>query len=379
MSNARAVDSLKALSGKAFGAQRFAWTLFSQERSPHRTNLRARLTFGLRINSTILVSHRTLERGSGALSPNIEIRHLHAVIAMAEELSFTRAAHRLHITQPALSKQITELEEEHGYPLFVRSKNRIIELTDAGRVVVEQARSTLSHIERSFSLGRAAHEGSDSVLIVAHSLYAEYAWISAMFAIRLPLYPKLRILLRTQFAMDAVRSVLVGEANLALVTAPPKDDQIAAVPFAGAPLYAAIPASHPAARKQQLVLQDLAQDEWILFPKRLDPIVFEAIMDTARRASIIPRHAHDIITPQLALDLVSDHLGVAILAKPTALGLHADGIVVRPLCDLSLWFETCIIMRRDDTRLAKEFFRSFLRKYAPQRFPPQQLELSLPA
>lgn len=298
---------------------------------------------------------------------------------MAEELNFTRAALKLHITQPALSKQITELEEEHGYPLFARSKNRIIELTDAGRVVVEQARSSLSHIERSFSLGRAAHEGCDSVLMIGHSLYADRAWIAAMFAVRLALYPKLRVLLRTQFAMESVRSVLGGDLDLALVTAPPKDDQITAVPFAGAPLYAAIPASHRAARKERLALQDLAEDEWILFPKRFDPIVFDAIMDTARRASIIPKYTHDIITPQLAVDMVSDHLGVAILAKPIAPGFHANGVVVRPLCDVSLWFETCIIMRRDDSRLVKEFFRSFLLKYAPQRVPPQQLELALPA
>jgi DNA-binding transcriptional LysR family regulator len=311
--------------------------------------------------------------------PNIEIRHLHAVIAMAEELSFTRAALKLHITQPALSKQITELEEEHGFPLFARTKNRIIELTDAGRVVVEQARSSLSHIDRSFSLGRAAHEGCDSVLMIGHSLYADREWIAAVFAVRLPLYPKLRVLLRTHFAMESVQSVLVGEIDLALVTAPPKNDQIVAVPYASAPLYAAIPVTHRAARKQQLVLEDLADDQWILFPKRFDPIVFEAIMDTARRSSIIPKHAHDIITPQLALDLVSDHLGVAILAKPMAPGFHADGVVVRPLCDTSLWFETCIIMRRGDSRLAKEFFQSFLLKYAPQRVPPQQLELSLPA
>jgi DNA-binding transcriptional LysR family regulator len=298
---------------------------------------------------------------------------------MAEELSFTRAALKLHISQPALSKQITELEEEHGYPLFSRSKNRIIELTDAGRVVVEHARSSLSHIDRSFSLGRAAHEGCDSVLMIGHSLYADHAWIAAVFAVRLPLYPKLKVLLKTQFAMESVRSVLVGEIDLALVTAPPEDDQIAAVPFAAGPLYAAIPESHRAALKPQLVLRDLAEDEWILFPKRFDPMAFEAIMDTARRASIIPKHAHDIISPQLALDLVSDHLGVAILAKPMAPGFHADGVVVRPLCDVSLWFKTCIIMRRDDTRLAKEFLRSFLLKYGPQRVPPKQLELSLPA
>ena len=197
--------------------------------------------------------------------PNVEVRHLHAVIALAEELNFTRAADRLHITQPALSKQITDLEAEHRFHLFTRHKRRVVELTDAGRVFVEEARSALSHTERAVHFARAAHDGSDSILTIGHSPYADHDWVSAMLAIRLPLYPRLGIRLKTQFAMESVHSVLVGEVNLALVTAPPQDAQITAVPFAPAPLYAALPGNHPAAHKERLVLQDLAKDEWILF------------------------------------------------------------------------------------------------------------------
>ena len=268
--------------------------------------------------------------------PNVEIRHLHAVIALAEELNFTRAADRLHITQPALSKQITDLEAEHRFHLFTRHKRRIVELTDAG--------------------------------------------VSTMLAIRLPLYPRLGIRLKTQFAMESVHSVLVGEVNLAIVTAPPQDTQITAVPFAPAPLYAVLPENHPAAHKERLVLRDLAKDEWILFPKRFDPVVFEAIMDAAQSGSIAPKHAHDVIAPQQAVELVSEHLGVAILTQPWTTGSHADGVVVKPLSDTSLCFKTCVILRADNTsRLVEEYVRMFLRKYAPQRLPPKQVKLSPPA
>ena len=152
--------------------------------------------------------------------PSVEIRHLRAVIALAEELNIRRAADRLHITQPALSKQITDLEAEHRFHLFTRDKRRIVELTDAGRVFVEEARSALSQTERTVRLARAAHEGSDSILTIGHSPFANHGWVSAMLAIRLPLYPRLGIRLKTQFAMESVHSVLVGEVNLALVTAP---------------------------------------------------------------------------------------------------------------------------------------------------------------
>lgn len=310
---------------------------------------------------------------------SVEVRHLHAVIALAEDLNFTRAAHRLRIAQPALSKLITDLEDEHRFHLFIRDKRGIVEVTDAGRVFVEEARLALFHAERAVHLARAAHEGSDSVLTIGHSPYANREWISELLAIRLPLYPRLQVRLQTQFAMESVRSVLVGEVNLALVTAPPPDAQITAVPFAPAPLYAVLPETHPASQKETLVLQELAKDEWILFAKRVHPLLHEAIMDTARRESIAPKQAHNVIAPQQALDLVSENVGVAILTQSMARSLHAGGVVVKPLSDASLCFETCVIMRADnDSRLVNEFVRMFLRKYAPQRVPPQQTESSPP-
>jgi DNA-binding transcriptional LysR family regulator len=310
--------------------------------------------------------------------PRVEVRHLQAVIVLAEELNFTRAAHRLHIAQSTLSKQITEIEEQHGFHLFTRNNKKIVELTDPGRIFVEEARSLLLHMERAFHLARVAHDGGDSVLVIGHSPYADQAWVSAILAIRLPLYPKLRLRLISQFSIELVRSVMAGELNLALATAPPEDSHITAVPFALTPLYAVLPRTHAAAQREHIVLQDLAKDEWILFARRVHPVIHEAIMDAAHRQGIAPKHAHDIITAQQAVHLVSEHVGVAILTEPTALG--AEGVVVKPLTDTSLCFETCVIMRTDDdSRLANEFARSFLRKYAPQRLPPKQMELWLSA
>ena len=143
--------------------------------------------------------------GSEVLFPNVEVRHLHAVTVLAEELNFTRAADRLHITQPALSKQITELEKQLGYRLFVRDKKRTVELTDAGRTFVQEARSAMLHTERAVQLSRAISEGSESVLTIGRSPCADPAWISAVLATRLPLFPKLRVRLKSQFAPELVR------------------------------------------------------------------------------------------------------------------------------------------------------------------------------
>ena len=298
--------------------------------------------------------------------PNVEVRHLHAVTVLAEELNFTRAADRLHITQSALSKQITELEKQLGYRLFVRDKKRTLELTDAGRTFVHEARSAMLHTERAVQLSRAISEGSESFLTIGRSPCADPAWISAVLDTRLLLFPKLRVRLKSQFAPELVRSVLAGELDFAIVTAPPKDGQITAAPFARAPLYAALPETHEAAHKERLMLQDLAEDHWILFAKQVNPLAYDAIMHLAQREAIHPKDPHHIMVAQEAIQLVSEQRGVAFLTKASALLIHTEGVVFRPLADESLWLETCVVLRAEDcSRLVNEFARSFLRRHQP--------------
>ena len=312
--------------------------------------------------------------------PNVEVRHLHAVVVLAEEMNFTRAAHRLHITQPALTLQINEVERENRLRLFIRGRGQVVQLTDAGRAFVEEARSALCHAERAIHRARAADEGSDSALVIGHTPYVDQTWISGVLAIRLPLYPRLRVRLATRFAMDLIRSVLASELNFALVTSPPKDARITAVPFARTPLYAALPETHRAANKERLALRDLAEDEWILFTRQVHPIIHDAIVEAAQSEAIVFKDAHDIFTTEQAVHLVSEHVGVAILTKPTALDCRVNGVVVKELSDPSLWFETCLVMRADDnSRVVNEFARSFLHRYIERPLKPKQMDLPLPA
>jgi DNA-binding transcriptional LysR family regulator len=310
--------------------------------------------------------------------PNVEVRHLQAVLVLAEEMNFTRAAERLHITQSALSKRIIEIEKHHGFHLFTRKNRRNVELSEVSCIFLEEARSALLHIDRAVQLGRAAREGSETILTVGHAPDADQAWVSAVLAIRLPLYPKLRIQLISEFSNELIRSVMAGELNLALVMAPPENPQSTAVAFAQTPLCVALPVTHAAAEKKSIGLQDLAKDEWILFARRVHPTVHDAIRNAATREGIAPKCAHDIITAQQAVHLVSEHVGVAILAQPPAASFSANSVVVKPISDTSLCFKTCVIMRADDdSRLANEFTRSFLRRYSPQCLPPKQMELAL--
>ena len=311
--------------------------------------------------------------------PNVEVRHLHAVIVLAEELNFTRAAHRLHISQSALSKQLSELENVHRFRLFLRDNRRAVQLTDAGRIFAQEARSAVLHAERAIHLARTTHDGVERVLVIGHSPYADPSWISTVLAIYMSTYPKLQIRFISEFPSELIRRVLACDLHLAFVSELPVDTQITAVPFDRASLYVVLPITHRMARKKNVALQDLADDEWIVFSRRLQPTVHAAIMDTARTEGISPKFTHEIITVEHAVHLVSENLGVAILPGLSS-EVRTERVIARPLSNPSLSFETFLIMRADnDSRLVNNFARAFLRKFGLQQISETQMQLSLSA
>jgi DNA-binding transcriptional LysR family regulator len=307
------------------------------------------------------------------------MRHLQAVVILAEELNFTRAAHILRVTQPAVSKLITEVEEQYRIRLFAREKGRLSDLTDAGRIFVQEARRAIFHTERAVHLAHAVQEGCDDLLMIGYAHDADRAWISELLTVRLPLYPKLRVRTVTRPAMELVRSVTAGELDIALVTAPPKDTQITGVSFSESPLYVALSEKHRAASKERLLLRDLAEDDWILLAKHIHPIIHDAILESALFQAIHPKDAHDVMTAYQAVHLVSEGAGVAIFTKPGGVRFQEQGVVIKPLSNTALRFETCLVMRSDDrSRITNEFARTFLRRVAPKHTPARQMQLPLP-
>lgn len=310
--------------------------------------------------------------------PHVEGRYLQAVVVLAEELNFTRAAHRLRISQPAFSRQITALEKQYGFQLVTRDRKRGAQLTEAGRMFVEEARSALLHADRAIHLARAAHHGYDNVLLIGHPTHADNAWISTLLTIRLPLFPKLKVRLTTLFATELVRSVLANELHMALVTAPPTDAKLTLVPFAETRLCAVFSDTHPAAAKEEVTLEDFANDEWILLPRNVNTAIHDTILERAARAGIPFRQAHGVINTEQAFYLVSERAGVAILPMPSTGA--APGVVVRTLCNPALSFETCLVMRRDDdSKLVNQYARAFLRKYVRKLGSSRQMYLPLSA
>ena len=115
-------------------------------------------------------------------------------------------------------------------------------------------------------------------------------------------------------------------------------------------------------------------------PTKWNTAIHDTVLVTAAGAGIPFRLAHGVINAEQAFYLVSQRAGVAILPKPSTAGVLAPGVVLRPLSESALSFETCLVLRRDDdSKLANQYARAFLKRYVRKVVPGRQMELQLSA
>ena len=147
----------------------------------------------------------------------IDLRLLRAAVAVAEELNFSRAAVRLHITQPALTKQIQDLEEFLKTRVFDRDHQRVT-LTDAGRAFVAEAKLSLLHQQRAIQAARSAAEGAEAVLNIGQSPYIDPLLSSLASSVHLSLYPSLKLHVFSDYSPELSRRVAAGDLDVAKVS-----------------------------------------------------------------------------------------------------------------------------------------------------------------
>src|SRR5579871_5432069 len=289
-----------------------------------------------------------------------EIRLMEAAIALAEELNFSRAAHRLHISQPALTKQIAELESRLGFSLFERD-HQSVAVNEAGRAYVQEARMSVFHSERAVQAARAALNNAEVVLRVGRSPYGDPFLTSTLLSVRLPLFPQLKVELTSGFSCDLVHDVLSGRVDLALVTAP---------------LYIALLEENELAKLPQLSMSDLSHESWIIFGRSVHPPLYDRILRVASDMTIRPRDMHHIMVPEEAYQLIAEKNGVALLSKTGALKNARDGVTIRHLVEQRLILKTFLASRVDNqSKLTSEIVRAFGRKMRTLDGDPQ---LNLP-
>jgi DNA-binding transcriptional LysR family regulator len=300
------------------------------------------------------------------------MRLLQAAIALAEELNYSRAAARLRIDQSTLSKRIAELESQIDLRLFVRN-HQMVELTDAGRHFVEDARSAVLYAERAVADARAAMQEADDVLHIGRSAFADPYLVTAIQSIQLPLFPCLKVRLSSNFSHELARMVATGNLDLALVVAVPETSSLSFLLVAESPGYIALPKSDAKAGSVELRLEDLRAHDWILPAPHINPHINEMIQAEASAKNIVAPDTHTFTTAEEAVGLVLAHKGAAFLTRESAWRISCDEIAIRPLAEDRLKLVTSLATRSDDKkRLTSEFVRAAGRKLVKAQSPPQR-------
>jgi DNA-binding transcriptional LysR family regulator len=324
----------------------------------------------------ILTFWSHVELNGGSMQGN-DLKYMKAAIAVAEELSFSRAAKRMHLSQPAITKYIAELEEMLGVILFLRD-HRIVALTDAGRAYVEEARIAVLHTDRAVQAARAAGHDMEMVLNVGRTPYADPFYTSTLLTMRLPLFPRMRLNLFSGFSCDLVHDVLAGELDAAVVIEPPESGQLTSLKIDESPLFVVMSREDRLASLPSVRLEDLAARHWMIFQRNSHPPVYDLIFKCAQDVKAIPAAVQHFMVPEETIPLLINPHGIVIAPKSGALRIARDGYTMRPLEEGRLMMRTLLISRSDNASPAlSELVRGFMRRMKQVKIQ-EQMSLPIP-
>ncbi len=291
-----------------------------------------------------------------------DINLLQAAIVLAEELHFGRAADRLNMTQPTLSKQIFRLERSVGLRLFEHN-HQAAELTPAGQVFIAEAREVVFHAERAILSARAAIEGPTEILNLGKSSYNDPFLISVLTSIKLPLFPSMKIKLWSNYSKELAQQVIAGTLDVAVVTGIPPKNKLSILEIANHPYYLAMRTGDELAAYKEVRLSQMARRVWVIFGPHINTYHYDRILSVTSEKEIYPSDMCHFTSPEEASALVREHHGVAFLPRSAAWRIARDGITIRPLAEDRLRVVTCLAVRADSkSRLVNEFVKAAGRK-----------------
>ena len=219
---------------------------------------------------------------------DLEPRLLRYFLAVANELHFGRAAARLYISQPSLSNQIRSLERTLGTDLFVRT-SRQVELTPAGRALLEEAPLALAALERAAERARLAGEGVAGTVRLGYSPMAGYETLGAILTAVERDSPNLTVIASESFSAQIPGRLLGGELDVGLALFPESMRGVRSELLRTEPLALLFGGGHPLADVDPVPLGRLETETLLLFPRELAPTYYDRVIAACEQSGFQPR------------------------------------------------------------------------------------------
>jgi DNA-binding transcriptional LysR family regulator len=198
------------------------------------------------------------------------MRLLRSVLAVADELHFTRAAERIHVSQPVLSRHVHQCEESIGFAVFERN-SRHVRMTPAGEVFVAKLRSGFGLIHAAIELGRGTARGDTPELRIAYSPSADASVISEVRRIARHARLGVETAFVSLLSINQIPTLRDGTCHLGILIMPVEDEALRKECLIREPLLAAIPKSHRLARKREIPLRDLDGEPLVWMSRSAHP------------------------------------------------------------------------------------------------------------
>jgi LysR family hydrogen peroxide-inducible transcriptional activator len=243
----------------------------------------------------------------------MELHQLRYAVAVADEGNFTRAAERSFVSQPSLSQQIINLEDELGHKLFHRLGRRAIP-TEVGAVFLESARRILLDVENTAKAIKDDPTLDRRIAVGAIPTVAPYL-LPRLIELCRKQYPNLMVHTREDFRTPLANAVIEGELDLALVSAPMKDARLSLEPLFTEPLLLVVNREHRLATQTKVAAEDLAEETFILLGESSS--VTSQIQRFCGDHDFEPRIGYRCAQIATVKSLVSLGLGISILPKVT--------------------------------------------------------------
>jgi DNA-binding transcriptional LysR family regulator len=261
-----------------------------------------------------------------------DLNQLRCFVTVAEELHFGRAAARLNMTQPPLSRQIQVLEHIVDAPLLERT-SRSVRLTPAGRSFLPEARRILklaesaSQVARRIAMGKTGKTGS---LKLGYTAAAAYGYLPELIAACRARLPEVDFSLKEMVSGDQLEALTSGQIDAGLLRPPIGRPELATRRVLAEPLLAAIPRKHPLASAATLSIKDFDSQPFVMYSPYESRYFHDLLVALFTHADVLPRYVQHLGQIHSILAMVRAGLGVAIVPAAAA-SLRIADVKLRPL------------------------------------------------